>query len=455
MRASPWAVVSVAIWSVSVLPAAHGEDFALGARRLFARPVEMLPAPPSEDEAADSEYDVVDYTEPAVDQAGVWPAETNSPPQAFDQAWAAPAGGPNFADWTEHDRQFYFGTELLLAWGLAPGNNLIGSDQFANLFFFPQAPNIFPHQTTGAFGDQFHYGARGRFGWDEPDDSGVMLSGFYVFGMQHSRGPGRVYDGSDIHDLRTLASIPLNDGAGGQIVPFDSEFQQTYNQQVFGGDIDVYLAPFFARPSFRMKFLYGARYLQVREQFQVAAGDSGLGYFVNLADGSIDYSSVTNIGIPPYRMTIQSQTRSQMVGPQIGVRYDMGNEMFKLWGQTKFAVAADFERRQISGENVVNGFQAAAQQGPAFQQSASTTHAVPIFETSIYADFYFFAMLPLVRDIECLRCTQFRIGFDYLLIGEVARPANVIAYDTPVPSLKSNRTWFDLKMLTLGLNWRF
>ena len=44
---------------------------------------------------------------------------------------------------------------------------------------------------------------------------------------------------------KPLASIPLNDGAGGTVVPFDSAFVQKYHQSVYGGDVDAYLAPFF------------------------------------------------------------------------------------------------------------------------------------------------------------------------------------------------------------------
>lgn len=355
----------------------------------------------------------------------------------------------------QHDRRWYAGTELMLSWGLSPGDSLIGAAQFRNLYFFPTAPNTFPHQSTGAFPDQFHYGVRARFGWDNPDDSGVMLTGFYVFDKQQHRGPGRVYWGSDIYQLQPIASIPLNDGANGTVVPFDSAFVQKYNQSLYGGDIDAYLAPFFVRPSFQMKWLIGARYLQINEQFSVQAGDSGLGYTVNTTNNTIDYATVQYIGIPPYEMRINSSTVNRLVGPQIGVRYDLGDETIKVWGQTKFAVAANFAESQLGGQNVVNGFQAFAQQGPAFSQSANTTRVSTVFETSIYADFHLFSALPLLHKVEFLRMAQFRIGFDYLLAGDVVRPTNIINYNTPTPSLKGNRTWFDMKTLSLGINWTY
>jgi hypothetical protein len=393
---------------------------------------------------------------PATSAAPVNPAASPAPESEWPNWVDSYQQSEAWDDRYERERQYYFSTELMLSWGLAPGDSLIGSEEFGNLYFFPTAPNSFPHQRTGDFTDQFHYGVRGRFGWDNPDDSGVMVSGFAVFERRQQRGPGRIFYGEDIYQLQPLASFPLNEGGGnGTVVPFDSAFAQRYDQSLWGGDIDAYLAPFFERPSFQMKLLFGAKYVQLSEQFNVMAGDSGLGYTVNTTNNTIDYSTVQDIGIPPYEMQIYSSTTSNLVGPQVGLRYDLGNEQIKVWGQTKFALAANFEKTRIGGENVVNGFQAAAQQGPPFYQTDSTTHVSPVFETSIYCDMYLFAMLPLVRHVEFLRQAQFRIGFDYLLLGEVARPTNIIAYNSPTPALKANRTWFDMKTLTLGMTWRF
>jgi hypothetical protein len=397
------------------------------------------------------------------------PVPESAAPYSFSGAEAAPNQDPSL-NWRPGDsddsplgsddelpdgRRWYFGTELMLSWGLSPGNSLIGAAQFSDLNFFPGAPNTFPHQYTGGFTDQFHYGVRARLGWDNPDGSGVMLSAFRVFGKQQELGPGRVFWGSDIYQLQPLASIPLNDGGNGTVVPFDSAFLQQYNQNLFGGDLDAYFTPFVDGPSFQMKFLVGAKYLQISEQFNVQAADSGLGYYVDTTTNTIDYSTVQYVGIPPYEMQLSSSTRSRLAGPAIGVRYDLGNELIKVWGQTKFAVAGNWENTRLSGQNVVNGFQAYSQQGPAFYQTSQTTRVSTIFETSIYADFYFFAMLPVVRKVDFLRRAQFRIGFDYILVGDVERPTNIINYNTPIPTLKGNRTWFDLKTLTLGINWNY
>lgn len=406
--------------------------------------------------------------------------EANASPEPFAQSAAptaepglltdpAPVGDTWWQTWNQYPEQVpgwtdadqrgtrsYASAEFLFAWGKSPGNSLIGAPQLSNLYFFPDAPNSFPHQTTGDFGDMLHYGARGRLGWDNADDSGLQISGFYIFQRGQQRGPGRVFFGSDIFQLSPLASIPLEDGSGGTVVPFDSAFSQQYNQDVYGGDVDLYLAPLLSRPSFLLRFLVGVKYLQVREKFRVVAGDSGLGYFVDTTTNTIDYSTVQDIGIAPYEMEIAANTRSRLIGPSIGLRYDVGRDKpFRVWGLTKFALAASFQRSELSGVNVVNGFQAQAQQGPPFSEADNTTRVSPVFETSVFIDTYLFTMLPLLKEIEFLRRAQFRVGFDYLLVGELARPTNIIRYNTPVPSLQGNRTAFSLKMLTLGVNWDF
>jgi len=354
----------------------------------------------------------------------------------------------------------YFSTEYLLTWGQGPGDNLIGAEQFRNVPFFAGHPVPFPHQSTGAFDDQFHQGVLGRLGWDNEDGSGIQFSGFDIFGRQQQKGPGRVFHGPDFGNLATLASIPLDDGAGGTIVspqaPFDSAFLQTYNQRIYGGDIDVYVAPFFTRPSLRLRFLWGAKYLNIRENFSVQAAESGLDYVVDLNTGAIVPGTVKDIGLSPNELLIRSQTTSQLIGPQIGVRYDLATGWLNIWGQSRVAVAANVENLQISGQGVTNTFQLAPPPvGPPFQQSSSSCHVSPVFDTSLYLDLPLLAALPVVNQLAIFSQAKFRIGYNFLVVGEIARPANIIAYRAPIPQMQSDRTTFFLNTLSLGVNWTY
>ncbi len=354
----------------------------------------------------------------------------------------------------------YFSTEYLLTWGKGPGDNLIGAGQYRNVPFFAGFPKPFPQQSTGAFDDQFHQGVLGRLGWDNEDGSGFQFSGFNVFARQQSQGPGRVFHGTDYGNLQTLASIPLDDGAGGTIVspqaPFDSAFVQTYNQRIFGGDIDAYFTPFLARPSTRLRFLWGAKYLNIRENFSVVAGESGLDYVVDLNTGAIVPGTVKDIGLSPNELQIRSQTTSQLIGPQVGVRYDLVTSWLNIWGQSRLAVAANLERLQIAGQGVTNTFQLAPPPaGVPFQQSSSSCHVSPVFDTSLYMDLPLLAALPVINQLALFNQAKFRIGYNFLVVGEIARPANIIVYNAPVPQLQSDRTTFFLNTLSLGVNWTY
>jgi hypothetical protein len=327
--------------------------------------------------------------------------------------------------------------------------------------FFKGHPLPFPQQFTSAFGDQLHQGVLGRLGWDNEDGSGFQFSGFDIFGDQQHKGPGRVFHGTDFQNLQTLATIPLDDGHNGTIIspqaPFDSEFLQTYDQRIFGGDIDAYFAPFFTRPSFRLRFLCGAKYLNIRENFAVQAADSGLDYVVDLNTGAIVPGTVRNIGLPTNELSIRSQTTSQLIGPQIGIRYDIVSHWLNIWGQSRLAVAANRENLQIAGQGVTNNFQLpAAPAGPPFQQSSNSTHVSPVFDTSLYMDFPLLSILPLINQASAFSQATFRVGYNFLVVGEIARPASIIVYKAPIPQLQSDsRTTFFLNTLSLGVNWTY
>jgi hypothetical protein len=401
-------------------------------------------------------------------ESGQFPTGTGAAPAASpgtevnpsSSNWGSPPSGPTWV--TESPGPaVYFAAEYLLAWGKGPGDNLIGAAQYRNVPFFKGHPIPFPQQFTSAFGDQLRQGVLGRLGWDNDDGSGFQFSGFDIFGDQQNKGPGRVFHGTDFQNLRTLATIPLDDGHNGAIIspqaPFDSEFLQTYDQRIIGGDIDAYLAPFFTRPSFRLRFLWGAKYLNIRENFAVQAADSGLDYVVDLNTGAIVPGTVRNIGLPTNELSISSQTTSQLIGPQIGIRYDLASGGLNIWGQSRLAVAANRENLQIAGQGVTNNFQLpAAPAGPPFQQSSSSTHVSPVFDTSLYMDFPLLSILPLINQASAFSQATFRIGYNFLVVGEIARPASIIVYKAPIPQLQSDsRTTFFLNTLSLGVNWTY
>jgi hypothetical protein len=354
-------------------------------------------------------------------------------------------------------RQWYFGLDYLYGHGLRPGPHYIGSPQYHAQDFFIGFPNVFPQQTTELFGNVFHDGIMPRLGYWNPDGSGAQLSGFILF--ENSVDNGLVQKAAVAGQLTTLsprASIVLDNGDGtAQNVPFDTRFFQRFTQEILGADADYYVAPFFERQSFKLRVLYGAKYLRVHEDFSVQASDSGLGYVVNVTQNTIQFNTITNIGINPYTLFISSSTTNNLVGPNMGLRYDLGGDTFKLWGQTKLGIAADVEKLSVAGLNVVQGFQAGGAFSPPTLHTKTNTHVSPFVDTSIFMEFPGFQLIPWVCNMNCFKNAKMRIGYQFVFVGEIARAPGIIVYNYGDPLVQQTRTWFSYNTVNFAVDWRW
>src|SRR5262249_54364615 len=163
-----------------------------------------------------------------------------------------------------------FSLEYLYGHGAKPGNHFIGDPDFRFLPVIPDdiGQTVFRPQNTGLFGPLFHNGMRVRYGYENPDDSGMILSGFILFENTESNKQFQI--NQVLGNLQPLASIIVSDGAGGGIaLPFDTAFHQAFTQEIMGADWDYYFMPFFTRSAFKVKMLLGAKYLRMSETFSV------------------------------------------------------------------------------------------------------------------------------------------------------------------------------------------
>lgn len=251
-----------------------------------------------------------------------------------------------------------------------------------------------------------------------------------------------------------LASIAYNSNFFGQNVAnfglFDETFSQTYDQEVWGVDLDAYAAPFFRRPSFKVAATYGVKYLRVSETYKIAGSGSSTG------------PDQTFTGFPALNTEFNASATSNLVGPQIGVRYDLGGERFKIWGQTKIAVAANMDRTSLFGRNAFGNYIPSAglivsppSSNITFNKKQSGAHVSPIFDQSIYGEFPLFSVLPLLNRLSFINRANFRVGYNLLIINDMQRPASMIKYDEYDPAIRTNRTWFTLSTVSFSADWRF
>jgi len=413
----------------------------------------------------------------------------------FDPALTAPNAWPETSPYTQYPRQEtfnsgglweynasddttvsrYLSLDYLYGSGLKPGNHFIGSIQNHDLYWFPgQFGGPFNTQTTELFGNFFHNGLKGTTGFWNADGSGMALSAFILFessldsdAVTPHATPGQPAT------LRPMWGIVVdNPNGAGTVLAFDTRFVQKFQQNIYGSDADFYLAPFFERQTFKLKFMFGAKYLQIHEDFYVQGDNSGLSYSVAAGSTVVGVGFIDQ-GIPPYSTVFQSSTTSNLVGPHLGLRYDLGGDRFKIWGQSKIAVAYNHENLIVAGSNVGQYVQSGVVAGNAIgfvvpgpqfnssipaqstRQQQGGSHISPIFDTSINIDFPGFAWIPWVNQWAFFKDAIMRVGFNYVYVGDVARPANIINYNNLVPTVNSTHTWFEYSAVNFSVNWKF
>ena len=421
-------------------------------------------------------------------------------PMGFDPAMTAPNAWPETSPYTQYPRQEtfnsgglwqynanddttvkrFFTTEYLYGSGLKPGNHYIGSIQNHSLYWFPgQYGGPFNTQTTELFGNFFHNGTKASTGFWNADGSGMTLSGFILFesSLDNDLVSPHAINGQPgtLHPIWGI--IVDNPNQTGTVLPFDTRFFQKFQQNIYGADADFYVAPFFERETFKLKLLFGAKYLQIHEDFYVQGDNSGLNYSVSAGStvATAPFGPLPILlplgSLAPYSTVFQSSATSNLVGPALGLRYDLGGDTFKIWGQSKIAAAYNHESLTVAGSNVGSYVVPGGPSGaplnlatgpnfngpvpPSVRQQLTNRHISPIFDTSINIDFPGFAWIPYVNRFAVFKEANMRVGWNYVYVGDVARPANIINYNYMTPTINANHTWFEYSMVNFAVNWKF
>jgi hypothetical protein len=211
--------------------------------------------------------------------------------------------------------------------------------------------------------------------------------------------------------------------------------------------------------------------------------------------GSSSSSTGTVIGIDnpsPWALlpaTIAISTSSNVVGPTGGLRYLVGGQNFHIIGETKFGVMADFEQISVSGNNIgsttrVNGngviFQdyalnplhnseynqdliipTPANPNPnAFSSSQTHAHVSPYFEQSFVAEAPILKYIPYVNKIWPLNQAQFRLGYQFIWIGNVINTNQSIDYEgDPMagmfPTIQPTHSGWWTQNGSIGASWQW
>ena len=159
---------------------------------------------------------------------------------------------------------------------------------------------------------------------------------------------------------------------------------------------------------------------------------------------------------------------SDLIGPEVGFRYDLGGAKFKLWGQTKLALTANTERLYLNGNNIgmvtrQPDFIEPTEGDPTpnrFNDRDRHTHVSEVIEQSFFAEAPVFAKIPVLRRSRLLSEANFRFGYTMLFVGHVARPSGSINWagnpsEGLFPTIDVNRSSFWTQNFSFSLNWSY
>jgi hypothetical protein len=363
-------------------------------------------------------------------------------------------------------------------------------------------------------------GFRGTWGWWNPDQSGFQVSGFWQGQANASAYLGdprgfdpTLYTNSTflqtnlLQELHAYAGIPLagadtdHNGLPGVVQPFDMGYRIQYQTQTMGANVDWYAAPLYERTAFMIRPLYGARYMQVSEQFQFNGADSGLGYTVNTAssagnganNGGATGTTTGSGNLTPATLeattqlnvmysALNSKVTSHLAGPEAGLRFDFGGDHLKVWTQSKFALLSNTSTRQISGYNIGDDYYAAVGSNPVMSRGTpnpngvspnnypfahsidNTTVLSPLFEQSIFAKANVFQFIPVLKKSKILHNAEVQVGYTAIFVGNMYRPSNTVSWyaynpTNPAfpngPQIADTRSTLFLSNLSLGVNWDY
>jgi len=187
--------------------------------------------------------------------------------------------------------------------------------------------NYYDGQNANVIRDPRSNGIRLKWGFTEPDDSGLIIDGWWsgyksaVFDAEKGLSTRRLEDISLVRkiiddpngflfmplpfesfsileqNLLNLGGLPIDDGTfqvladgtnlGGTTIPYDLEFKFRYMTESAGTSLSWLLSPLVKTSNFKLNAMVGARYMYLNETFRFDGEDSGLSYDTQDDDGTV------------------------------------------------------------------------------------------------------------------------------------------------------------------------
>lgn len=362
--------------------------------------------------------------------------------------------------------------------------------------------DLFPIRKHNVLGDVDSTGLQVRWGFDDADGVGLMLSGFWLGQNSSSLTMGQdSINGIPIDPAITIGSngyflnpfngaIPYNTGlrmdvfsnsptiadilgAQGVTQKYDILFNIERRQEVAGTNLAYYMNPLFKTSGVMLRPFLGARYMYVDEGFGFRGIDSGFSYDlqgVTTGGGTTapSFRPIPTTLVQVYQQfeaTLNSTVQTHLAGPEVGLRYDLGGgEDFKVWGATTLGLMANYSNLSLNGNNIGEVFATEFVYGinmlnedARFATKANHSRVSPMFEQTLAVDAKIFEALPYVNEVPILNTAMFHFGYTFSAIAHMNRPLDVVNWNgfPLTPTLNNNTQTFLLHRFNFGLEWKY
>lgn len=275
----------------------------------------------------------------------------------------------------------------------------------------------------------------------------------------------------------------LGTGITGSTTRYDLLWQVDSHVNTGGGALNYYLGDVYHRPHASIKTFTGVRYQFIDDRFGFRGLDSGFGYVVDAAGGTGGTGGGTGGGTtfrptditgplyPLFETVVNSTVTSNLAGPEIGLRGDLGEGkgLFSMWWTGSVGALVNAEQSKIQGFGVGNPYYYNSQDpaalgniSPAFDMFANNTnfnsresqvHLSPMLNLGINCQLNIFDSIPGLRKVSLFDDAKLTFGYNITSIGWVANSAASIQWRgfPEAPRSQIEYHTFNLSQLSVGL----
>lgn len=337
-------------------------------------------------------------------------------------------------------RQYFGGISAMLFRLRKPERALFGDPAFRTLADAMNPPVTIgqPYGNDHVFDKNFKTeGIRLHWGFNDADGTGLEAVAWWATDVTHQFKLGQDADASDpAAAIEFPPAIPVANGGAGDVIVLDRLFRMRYSAEAVNAQVDRVFAPVWKTEGIKLRPSAGIRYLFLRERLA----------FDGIAGGP-----------PYYTAFLDTNTRSHMVGPQLGLQTEIGGESFRIVAVTRVVLFANIERVRMEGDNFGSPAQVALGTINSFSQTVSSSHVSPAFEQTIHMEANLIQFIPILNRYRLLQNARIRGGFTFFNVAEVARPGRAVRFRgmPQQPEVKSDRSKWSFTAWDIGLIFRY